>query len=80
MLEAGTVLHLAGSGRLILRSNASLKINSFLYDNKGHKVAKVMEIFGPSKSPYVSATPLTDKITEILGKKLYTSKGDLNNC
>ena len=71
MSEAATVLHLAGSGRLILRPHMELKINSILYDDKCKKVAKVMEYFGPVDAPYVSAIPLTDRINKIVGKKVF---------
>lgn len=79
MNEVATVLHLAGSGRLILRPNMDLKLNSILYDDKGHKVAKVMEYFGPVDSPYISAIPLTDRIKKIVGKKVFMSRSISNN-
>ncbi|MFQ6134216.1 MAG: H/ACA ribonucleoprotein complex subunit GAR1 [Nitrososphaerales archaeon] len=74
MLEAGTSLHLASSGRLILRAKADLKPGTILYDDKGRKVAKAVEIFGPVKTPYISAIPLTDRVKKSLGRKVYTSK------
>ena len=68
------VLHLARSGRLILQSNEVFKENSILYDDKERKVAKVIEVFGPIKSPYISAMPLTDRIKRIIGKNVHTSQ------
>lgn len=75
MLEAGIVLHLAGSGRLILQSKTDLKPGTILYDEKGRKVARVMETFGPVKSPYVSAVPLTDRVQRTFGHPVYLKKG-----
>ncbi|HJN57399.1 MAG: Gar1/Naf1 family protein [Nitrososphaerales archaeon] len=68
------VLHLARSGRLILQSNEDFKANTILFDDKERKVAKVIEIFGPIKSPYISATPLTDRTKRIVGQNIHTSK------
>lgn len=74
MSEAAIVLHLAGSGRLILKPKMDLKVNAILYDDKGKKIAKIMEFFGPVDSPYISAVPLTDRINKIIGKKVYNSR------
>ncbi len=68
------VLHLARSGRLILHGNGDFKANSILYDSKERKVAKVIEVFGPIKSPYISATPLTDRIKRVIGQNVHTSQ------
>ena len=68
------ILHLARSGRLILQSNEDFKANTILFDDKERKVAKVIEIFGPIKSPYISATPLTDRTKRIVGQNIHTSK------
>jgi|TARA_B100001971_G_scaffold45120_1_gene40061 rRNA processing protein Gar1 len=68
------VLHLARSGRLILQSNEDFKANTILFDDKERKVAKVIEVFGPIKSPYISATPLTDRTKRIVGQNVHTSK------
>ena len=68
------VLHLARSGRLILQANEDFKANTILFDDKESKVAKVIEVFGPIKSPYISATPLTDRTKRIVGQNVHTSK------
>ncbi len=73
MFVAGTALHLAGSGRLILRAESDVRPGAVLYDEKGRSVAKVAEIFGPVKAPYISAVPMTDRITRILKQKVYAS-------
>ena len=68
------VLHLARSGRLILHANGDFMANNILYDDKERKVAKIIEVFGPIKSPYISAMPLTDRIKRIIGKNVHTSQ------
>lgn len=71
MDEGGTVLHLARSGRLIIKANPQLRVGAILVDDKGKKVAKVLEIFGPVRSPYASAQPLTDRVKKLKGEKVY---------
>ncbi len=73
MFVAGTALHLAGSGRLILRAESDVRPGVVLCDEKGRPVAKVAELFGPVKAPYISAVPMTDRITRILKQKVYAS-------
>ncbi len=73
--EAGTVLHLARSGRLILKtSNPPPREGSILVDEKGRRTCKVMEIIGPVSSPYISAQPLTDRIERVAGTKLFVGE------
>lgn len=75
MQEAGVVLHLARSGRLILKAQGQVKDGSILVDSEGRKSCKVIENIGPVSSPYLSTQPLTDRIERILGQKLFI--GDL---
>ncbi|MDG6997715.1 MAG: hypothetical protein JRN15_01215, partial [Nitrososphaerota archaeon] len=72
MQEAGSVLHLARSGRLILRSKiTTIREGTVLVDEKGRRSCKVFEIIGQVSNPYISAQPLTDRIERITGMKLY---------
>ncbi len=73
-IEVGEVLHIAKSGRMIIKSKVkSVDIGSILIDDKGRKVAKVAELIGNVESPYISATPLTDKKKRYVGSILYIS-------
>jgi rRNA processing protein Gar1 len=69
------VLHLARSGRLILKtSNPPPREGSILVDEKGRRTCKVLEIIGPVSLPYISAQPLTDRIERISGTKLFVGE------
>ncbi|MHB1868227.1 MAG: H/ACA ribonucleoprotein complex subunit GAR1 [Nitrososphaerales archaeon] len=73
--EAGTVLHLARSGRLIIKATSSPpREGSMLVDEKGRRTCKVLEIIGPVSSPYLSAQPLTDRIERVAGTKLFVEE------
>jgi len=74
MQKVGVVLHLAKSGRLIVKANVTdIKIGTILYDARGKRVAKVAEVFGPVKEPYLSCIPLTDRVKKLEGEEVYTS-------
>mgnify|MGYP003879064551 CR=1 FL=1 len=73
MQKVGVVLHLAKSGRLIVKATSTdIKVGTILYDVKGKRVAKVMEVFGPVKEPYLSCIPFTDRVKKLEGQEVYT--------
>ncbi len=72
--EAGTVLHLAKSGRLIIKAASQVQDGVFLVDEKGRRAGRVMETIGPISSPYLSVQPGTDRIERIVGTKLFISE------
>ncbi|HET6517784.1 MAG TPA: Gar1/Naf1 family protein [Nitrosopumilaceae archaeon] len=71
MQEVGEVMHLASSGRVIVQLTKLVDEGQILCDEKSGKVAKVMELIGPVKKPYASATPLTNNIKKFAGKKVF---------
>ncbi len=72
MQEVGEVLHRARSGRLVIRLSGKVDPGSFLFDSKGRRVAKVIELIGPVSRPYASAAPASDKAdTGKEGRKLF---------
>lgn len=71
MQEVGEIMHLAGSGRVIIQLTEKLDEGDILCDETGTKVAKVMELIGPIKRPFASATPLTNNIKKYIGKSVF---------
>ena len=71
MQEVGEVLHLANSGRVIIRLSKPLRDGQLLVDNTGTRIAKVSEMIGPVSAPYASAMPLTNNIQKHIGKKVF---------
>jgi len=69
--EVGEVLHLARSGRVIVQLTKLVDEGQILCDEKSGRVAKVMELIGPVRKPYASATPLTNNIKKYTGKKVF---------
>jgi len=71
MEPIGSILHLSKSGRLIIKSNQEVKAGTWILDQNGNKIAKVHEIIGSVKSPYISATPLEKYVTKVIGETAY---------
>jgi RNA-binding protein len=69
--EIGEIIHLAGSGRVIIRLKQQLDEGYFVCDETGRKIAKVTELIGPVASPYASAISMTNNIKKYTGKKVY---------
>ena len=67
-------MHLAGSGRVIIRLSDRLAEGQVLYDRKGTRIAKVVELIGPVKRPFASAMPLTNSIKKYIGKNAFVAK------
>jgi len=64
-------MHLANSGRVIVRLSTALKEGQILCDEKSSKIAKVTEMIGPVAKPYASAIPLTNSVRKYVGKKVF---------
>ena len=69
--EVGEVLHIAKSGRVIVKLSQKVNSGEILLDSKGKKVARIVELIGPVKAPYASAVPMTDRIKKYIGTKMY---------
>jgi rRNA processing protein Gar1 len=72
--EAGTVLHLARSGRLIIQASSQIPDGKLLVDEDGRRTGRVIETIGPVASPYLSVQPMTDRIERLIGSKLFVSE------
>ena len=71
MQEVGEILHLARSGRVIVRLSKVVAQNQILCDEGSTKIAKVTELIGPVAKPYASAISLTNNIKKFVGKKMF---------
>jgi RNA-binding protein len=74
--ELGEVIHLAKSGRLIVKLNeagAGIRAGELLVDGSGKRVGKVAELLGPVNAPYASVIPMTDRTGRIVGSKVFSA-------
>jgi RNA-binding protein len=73
--EIGEVMHLAKSGRLIVKlgtEGAMLRAGELLVDSSGKRVGRVAELIGPVSAPYASVIPMTDKTGRLVGTKVFS--------
>jgi RNA-binding protein len=73
IVEAGEVIHIAKSGRLILKigNGIELKPGENLFDNAGKKVGRVTELIGPVAAPYASVLLADLQVKRNSGSKLF---------
>jgi len=60
MEKIGEIVHLAKSGRLIVKIEKNINhnlIGQSLIDDNGSKVGKIIELIGPINSPFASVIP-----------------------
>ena len=74
MQEVGDILHLATSGRVIVRLAKIVTQDQILCDENSTRVAKVTELIGPVAKPYASAISLTNNVKRFIGKKMFVSE------
>ena len=73
--EIGEVMHLAKSGRLIIKLNSAgtgLHAGELLVDVSGKRVGRVAELIGPASAPYASVIPMTDRTGRLAGTKVFS--------
>lgn len=73
----GEVMHLAKSGRLIVKLNAAsgARPGELLMDGSGRRVGKIIELIGPVSAPYASVIPMTDRTARLAGAKVFSGSG-----
>lgn len=74
--EIGEVMHLAKSGRLVVKLNAAgamIRAGELLVDGSGKRVGKVVELIGPVNAPYASVIPMTDRTSRLAGAKVFSA-------
>lgn len=64
-------MHLANSGRVIIKLSIEIKEGQLLCNESNQKIAKVTELIGPVRNPYASAIPLTNNLKKITGMKVF---------
>ncbi len=64
-------MHIAGSGRVIVKLSKDTHHEKILCDEKGVRIARISELIGPVSNPYASAISLTNNIKKFVGKKVF---------
>ena len=64
-------MHIASSGRVIVKLSQDTNHEKTLCDEKGVRLARISELIGPVSKPYASAISLTNNIKKFVGKKVF---------
>ena len=72
MQEVGEELHIANSGRVIVRLSREVKEGQIICDKDNQKIGRITELIGPVKNPFASAIPLTNNVKKISGTKVFS--------
>jgi len=62
LLQVGTLLHQAKSGRLIVKLSQEIRPGVFIFDQGNRKLGRVVELIGPVKSPYASVAVVSSRL------------------
>ena len=65
-------MHIANSGRVIVRLSKEIKEGQVLCDKNNQKIGRVTELIGPIKNPFASAIPLSNNLKKISGIKVFS--------
>ena len=82
MIELGEVLHLARSGRLIVKlhpDSGFSKIGQFLFDDEGKKIGRIIELIGSVRSPFASVLQDPKVSNKMNGMKVFESAPGISN-
>jgi len=73
----GKIFHLSRSGNLILKlEDPRIPSTRDVLDSKLRVVGRLVEVFGPVKSPYALVKPVASEPEGVVGKVVYCADGD----
>ena len=64
-------MHIASSGRVIVKLSQDTNHEKILCDEKGVRLARISELIGPVSMPYASSISLTNNVKKFVGKKVF---------
>ncbi len=68
----GNVQEVTVDGRLVVRASFTPKLKMAVFDNRKKPLGRIVRIFGPVDSPYVTVEPTGDaSLLSIVGKQVY---------
>ena len=68
----GTAIHVAKSGRLVIKAKGDIRTGEFVFDERGNQVGKVLEVIGPTRSPYLTVIPANEQSKRVIGRLVYS--------
>ncbi len=77
MRVLGNVQEVTVDGRFVVRATFTPKLREAVFDNRRRPFGRIVRIFGPVDSPYVTVEPTGDaSLLSITGKQVYVDGVD----
>ncbi len=67
----GMAMHVAKSGRLVIKAKGEVRAGETVFDEKGRTVGKVLEVIGPTRAPYLTVIPANEESKRVIGRLVY---------
>ncbi len=68
----GNVQEVTVDGRLVVRATFTPKLKEAVFDNRKRPLGRIVRIFGPVGSPYVTVEPIGDAgLLSAVGRQVY---------
>lgn len=68
----GNVQEVTADGRLVVRAAFTPKLREAVFDNRRRPLGRIVRIFGPVDSPYVTVEPTGDtSLLSVTGRQVY---------
>lgn len=68
----GNVQEVTVDGRLVVRATFTPKLKEAVFDNRKRPLGRIVRIFGPVDSPYVTVEPTGDtSLLTVAGRQVY---------
>jgi len=68
----GNVQEVTVDGKLVVRASFTPKLKEAVFDNRKRPLGRIVRIFGPVESPYVTVEPTGDtSLLSVTGKQVY---------
>ncbi len=73
MRKIGRVLHIASSGKAVVKAERVPKVGEVVFDEKQRQMGKVFDVFGPTGAPYVAVDVRVKDPKRVVDRDLYVS-------
>lgn len=74
MEKIGEVLHVIRGNRAIAKVKAAPKIGLKVFDGKGKLIGKIVDVFGPVKSPYIEVEVEGQDPKKVVSSPIYVPR------
>lgn len=76
LMRIGKISHFSSNHRLIakMETNNTPSIGLKVFDSELHPIGVILDVFGPTASPYISIKPAVPEPQKLTGRVVYADK------